>query len=348
LSRKPSNRIHKASAPARRTSKTINIFPQLFDALFGHFGEPLQEFGAVIPGLSLVSLWQAGGRMRTLAVNLALAASIAAAAWCLTLAMGDRAQWVALGIGLYAFFSWAQGLALRDRTTFEMILTNRTLVYSIVGFASISFVTNGIAFWSASFFQRAHGISAGRVGAFFLPATAIGGWLGVTVGGMLSDWLKHRTATARVDVALLTVVLSVPTYVLMLTVDNVHLGFVLFAAVVAVVSLWIGPAAALVNELVPPRMRATSSAFYLLSNTFIGFALGPFTVGKISDALSAGGYSRGDSLRYAMMASMLFWIVSIAFLWRARVLIQREAAPLTSHRRDAEAAEERQRKRSLL
>jgi MFS family permease len=284
----------------------------------------LTEFAAVVPPLTLLGLQRAGAGWRELRNNLAFAAVTGAGAWALSATVGQKAQWIALALGLYAFFSWAQRLALRDPETFRCILGNRTLVYSSVGFASISFVTNGIAFWSAPFFQRAHQLTPGQIGIVFLPATVIGGWVGVTTGGLLSDRLKKRTATARVDIGLLTVLLSIPTFLLMLTVRDHTVAFVLYGLVVAVVSLWLGPAAANANELVPAHMRATSSAFYLLGNTFIGFALGPFTVGRLSDALGSSGYSRADALRYALILSMLFWTVSIAFLWRARVRIVRQ------------------------
>ena len=77
-------------------------------------------------------------------------------------------------------------------------------------------------------------------------------------------------------------------------------------------------------------MRSTASAIYLLLNTMIGFALGPFAVGKLSDMLAASGQSPGDSLRYAMMLSMLFWVISVAFLWRARAHLPQAEAALQS------------------
>jgi hypothetical protein len=40
-----------------------------------------------------------------------------------------------------------------------------------------------------------------------------------------------------------------------------------------------------VQDLVLPRMRASASAAYLLVVTFVGLALGPYTVGRISLAL---------------------------------------------------------------
>jgi MFS family permease len=280
--------------------------------------EPFREFGAVLPPFTFLSLWRDGGGARGIAINLGGAALLALVAGGMSAWVGEPAQWIALAIGLYAAFSWAQGLVFRDRATFDMILGNRAFMYAGVGFASLSFVTNGIAFWTAPFFLRAHEVSPTRVGAFLGLGVAIGGWIGVTVGGLVSDWLKRRSPAGRVDLGIATVALGVPSLFFMLTASDLYVAFALFLVVVAVVSFWIGPGAATVNELVLPSMRSTASAFYLLLNTFIGFALGPFAVGKISDGLAAAGQSSADSLRHGIMLSMLFWIVSLAFLWRAR------------------------------
>ena len=62
-------------------------------------------------------------------------------------------------------------------------------------------------------------------------------------------------------------------------------------------SLWIGPGASTVQDLVLPRMRGSASAAYLLVVTFIGLALGPYTVGRLSVAL-------GD-LRTALLCALI-------------------------------------------
>ena len=36
-------------------------------------------------------------------------------------------------------------------------------------------------------------------------------------------------------------------------------------------------------DIVMPRMRAIAGAFYILMNTFIGLALGPYFMGQFSD-----------------------------------------------------------------
>jgi hypothetical protein len=61
--------------------------------------------------------------------------------------------------------------------------------------------------------------------------------------------------------------------------------------------MWIVPAASTINDLVMPRMRAIASAFYLLMVTFTGLALGPYTIGFLSDSFVANGSSSAKAVR---------------------------------------------------
>jgi MFS family permease len=63
--------------------------------------------------------------------------------------------------------------------------------------------------------------------------------------------------------------------------------------------MWIGAGASTVQDLVLPRMRATASAFYLLIVTFVGLALGPYTVGLLSDRLG----DLPSAMRWALCAN---------------------------------------------
>jgi MFS family permease len=280
--------------------------------------EPLREFASVVPGFTLLSLWQAGAGPTGLAWNLAGAATLTLGAWGMSTAFGNPAQWYSLAVGLYAAFSWAQGIRVRERRTFDGILGNRTFMTAILGFGTMSFVTNGMAFWTAPFLLRSFDASRTEVGAMMGIATAIGGWVGVATGGVLSDRLKVKRPSGRVDVALLSIVLSVPLYYLMVRATTLMGAVIGFCVLVAAASLWLGPGAASANELVPPAMRSTASAIYLLTHTFIGFALGPFTIGKISDALAASGQVPGVALGNAMFLSSFFWIVSATMLLLVR------------------------------
>jgi len=279
------------------------------------FGEFARELAAVLPPLTVVSLWRAGAGVRGVLRNLGGALVTAAVAAGLVALTGNVAQWVALGIGVYAALSWAQGLALRDPPAFALIFRTPALLLSATGYACIAFVTYALAFWTPPFFIRVHKVSASEVGVWIGLASAAGGWLGVTLGGVLSDALRRRSERARLWMGVATVSLSAPLALGMLHAPTARLAYLCNFLFTIVSPLWVGPGATTVNELVLPRMRAVASAFYLLVVTFIGLALGPYLVGRVSDVFATDGADPGGALRAAMhLALVPFALAGLMFL----------------------------------
>jgi len=302
---------------------------------------PFREFGrelfAVLPPFTLIVLARVGGA-RAVRTNLAVAAGIALAAYGLIALTGSTAQWCALGVGCYGACAWAQGLERRDPVAFSLIFRNRSLLLLGVGMASIAFVTYGAGFWGPSFFIRVHGVPAGEVGTVVGLSGAVGGWLGVSLGGALSDRWKARAANGRLWVGLLAAVLSLPIGLWMLHTDSLHLAYALNFVFALVSPLWLGAGATAVNELVLPRLRALASAFYILLITFIGLALGPYTMGKLSDVFAQGGADPGVALRDAMSIGFgMFVLGAIALLLAGRFLPAEEASRLARARAAGEA-----------
>jgi MFS family permease len=94
----------------------------------------------------------------------------------------------------------------------------------------------------------------------------------------------------------------------------------------------------MINDLVLPRMRATASAFYLLMITFVGLALGPFAIGKLSDHLAASGATPGDALRYAQLSALaILAIPTVVILIATRYLVRDRASVLERARAAGEA-----------
>lgn len=299
--------------PVRGLSEGITT-AQTHPHPFREFG---REFLAVVPPMTLLSLYRAGAGARGLAINIAFASCFAVGAYGMILWLGNPEQWIALAIGVYAFVSWVQSLAIRDHPTYVMIFRSRALVYGIVGFSCIGFVGYGLAFWMPTFFLRVHGVSAAETGTVLGLSSAIGGWIGVTGGGVISDRLKRKTPLGRILMGVITLGLATPAVIAMLITTNIYAAYALNFLVNITGALWIGPVVALANELVLPRMRATSSAFYILTVTFLGLALGPYTIGKISDAFVNGGYGDGPALKYALLIALSTYLVSLLFLFLA-------------------------------
>ena len=78
--------------------------------------------------------------------------------------------------------------------------------------------------------------------------------------------------------------------------------------------MWVGIAPALVTDLVMPRMRAIAGAFYILMVSMLGLALGPYSVGLLSDTLIGQGYSDAIALKTALAASLGVLIISATML----------------------------------
>jgi MFS family permease len=262
-------------------------------------------------------------------INLAGLVFIAGLCWSLYQLTGSTAQWAALAVGMYAAFSWAQNLAHSDPATFSMIFKSRAIMFSVIGFPCIAFVGYGIGFWGAPYFQRVHGISASETGIVLGLSTALGGWMGVTMGGVITDKLREKYARSKLYVGMATVVLCWPVAVGMLLTDDIIVAYVLFFFFSITSAMWIGPAASTINDLVLPRMRATGSAFYILMVTFIGLALGPYTIGYLSDSFASSGQDSSDALRQAMIyGTSVFSLAFVTLFLSSRYVAEEESSKL--------------------
>jgi hypothetical protein len=126
-------------------------------------------------------------------------------------------------------------------------------------------------------------------------------------------------------VGLVNALAPLPIAEWMLWTDSDGLVYVLAFPLSLATSLWIGPGASTVQDLVLPRMRAVASAAYLLVVTFVGLALGPYTIGRLSVAL-------GD-LRLAMACALVANLCAAVCLWRAMQRIEHDQGSLIARAR---------------
>ena len=161
---------------------------------------------------------------------------------------------------------------------------------------------------------RVHGVSLTEAGLVLGIGAALGGWIGITLGGWLSDRLRSVTVNARLYVGLAVPVLSTPFVLWFLNAENVWIVYFCSFMFSIFSPMWIGAAASTVNDLVMPRMRAQASAYYILMNTFIGLALGPYLIGQLSDQYIASGMAGGDALRLAMTWATGMLLIAMVFM----------------------------------
>ena len=296
------------------------------------------EMMAMLPLFNLPGLRRSGA---SLTRNATAAALITAGAALLMYATGSYAQWTALGIGVYVVFSWAQSLAGRDPITFGMIFRSRAMLYTMIAFPSISFVTYGVGFWTAPLLLRVHDTTPAEVGMYIGLGSALGGLLGVTLGGAFSDWCKERHPAGRLIIGYVAVLGTAPLVLWMIYTESLMLAFVLNFAHHLFSASWPGIPPSTAADLVLPRMRAVAGAYYILVNTFIGLALGPYMMGQISDGFAATGMDPASALRSAIAVSMLIFALTLVFLTLAwRHLPRDEASRISRARALGETIEE--------
>lgn len=274
------------------------------------------EMMSVLPLFNIPGLKRDGA---SLGRNAAAAVIIAAVSTGLVYLTDNIPQWVAIGIGIYVVFSWAQSLAARDPATFAMIFRSKAMIYTMIAFPTISFVTYGVGFWTAPLLLRLHDTSATEVGTYIGLGSAIGGWLGVTLGGALGDYLKRRHPAGRLVIGYLAVFGTVPLVLIMIYTENLMLAFAMNLAHHLFSAAWPGIPPSTAADLVLPRMRAVSGAFYILINTFIGLALGPYFMGQLSDGYISGGMDEAAALQTAIATAMGIFALTLIFLtlaWR--------------------------------
>ena len=119
---------------------------------------------------------------------------------------------------------------------------------------------------------------------------------------------------------------TVPTVLLLLYTDSLVVAFWANFLYHVPSACFAGIPPSTASDLVVPRMRAVVGAFYILLSTFIGLALGPYTVGKFSDLFVAGGMADGDALRLAMAGSMVMFVVTVYCLVQAQRHLPRDEA----------------------
>jgi MFS family permease len=240
----------------------------------------LDELVAVIPPLTVIGAARRG--TRALGVNLLAAALIAAGAWALIAATGTALQWVAVGLGAYAVFSWASGLRTRDPATFRLIWGTPAFLCTILGYGLVAFQSYAVSFWAAPYAEVLFQISKSEAGFWVGGPGALAGFLGVIAGGRLADYARQRHPSGRILVIGGPPLIAIPFFIAAFTISDPTLFFALHFLTAFFTSAALGGAAATTQDLVLPRMRGVATATFFLATTLVGLSLGPYMAGYVS------------------------------------------------------------------
>ena len=252
------------------------------------------------------------------AINLAMAAAMIALAVVMIKLTGNVPQWSAMAFGYYAVFSWAATLRRHDPATYSLIWGTPAFICTALGYGLVSLGAYALAFWSAPYAETVLKLPKEELAFVLGGSGALGGFLGVILGGRMSDWLRSRNPSGRILVVMFGIIAPVIPIWLGFTTQNATLFYAMnfLAGLFAATAL--GAAAATTQDLVLPRMRGTATASFFLATTLVGLAIGPYMVGQISEM--------SGSMRIGVLSLIGVAPISLALLIYAyRVLPEAEA-----------------------
>lgn len=278
------------------------------------FREFLDELMTIIPPFTFVSAARYG--VRSLVSNVIVGLAIAGASTALIVGTGTVPQWIAVGIGAYAVYSWASTLRHRDPPTFKLIWGTPAYLYTTFGYGLISFQSYAVSFWAAPYAERVLGVSKSEAGLWVGAPGALAGFIGVIAGGRLADHLRKTNPAGRILVVLIAPLFSIIPFFIAFTTSEPTILYIghFFAAIFTSAAL--GGTAATTQDLVLPRMRGVSTATFFVSTTLVGLSLGPYMAGQVSSV--TGNLSTGIlSVAAAAPISALLLILAYRALPKA-------------------------------
>jgi MFS family permease len=251
--------------------------PRPFKAFF-------EELVNVIPPLTLIGAARRGSG--ALAGNVVVAVAIASIAYAMIIITGNSftswLQWCAVGVGVYAVWSWGTSLRKSDPAAFKLIWGTPSFLTTTIGYGLIAFSAYAVSFWAAPYAETVFGVSKSEVAIWVGAPGALAGFLGVIIGGRISDMLRKSNPGGRLLVALFGAIAPIGPFLLMFTTSDATTFYIAHFVSGVVASSALGACAATTQDLVLPRMRGIATATFFIGTTLIGLALGPYMAGYIS------------------------------------------------------------------
>jgi predicted MFS family arabinose efflux permease len=170
--------------------------------------------------------------------------------------------------------------------SFKHLWSLKSFRYFSLATGAGTFVTYGLNDWMVPFMERTHHLSRTEIGVTFGIVAGIFGAIGTIGGGMLADKLGKKDRRWFLWVPMWGKFLGAPIFLAGLFMPSPYLSLACYGAGLVLAAAYLGPSLAVTHSLVPPGMRAMSSAVLFVFLNILGIGLGPMFVGMWSDMIN--------------------------------------------------------------
>jgi len=199
--------------------------------------------------------------------------------------------------------------SLRDtpeRATVLGLVRNPAFWTATLGMAAMTFSLGGLQVWMPTFLSRVRGYSLDSANKIFGAIIAFDGIIASLAGGWLGDRLLKRKKSAYYLVSAVSLAMGVPAMMMALfTSGSAMLPALLVAAFLVLLNT--APLNAAIINSVGAHIRATAIAVNLFVIHFLGDALSPWVIGKISDRSSLQSGFISAVVAIALSSAILFY-----------------------------------------
>ncbi len=206
------------------------------------------------------------------------------------------------------------------KEVFKYLWARRSFRLISLGAGLHAFVGYGVGYWIPAMFSRSHGYGTSDMGIalFYLGFASIAGTF---LGGYLGDRMAGRDVRWYVWLPGLATMISVPFSAYVYLSDFPFAALWVLAIPYFFGAYYLAPTFSLAQGMVGLRMRALASSIILFVANIIGLGLGPQFTGIASDVLFVTTDLGQDSLRWALVLSLIFNVISaLLYLGAGRTL----------------------------
>ncbi|MCW9707644.1 spinster family MFS transporter [Fodinibius salsisoli] len=196
------------------------------------------------------------------------------------------------------------------REVLSYILQKKTVRYHFLGFSFLAFTGYTILGFIGIVLKDIHNAaSLTPQYGWFMMATG----LSVIASGKAADWLAGRwEASRRFVMGMVAGLACLPLYYAGLFAESGTTALILIGLANIISSSYNGVAAALLQYLVKPNMRALAGGLYLFVISIVGFGIGPPLTGWLMDTVFTAQYGPAKALMLVfsccgVLGSLCFW-----------------------------------------
>ena len=210
-------------------------------------------------------------------------------------------------------------------TLVQAFKSSPALLMTVLGGVAFHFVL-GAATFEQLWFVQERGFDRSEIAELSGWLAFAGGIAGNLFGGIGGDWFLRKTGMGRPMFLFWIMLILTPISLYYRVIDPTSLFF-LFGIFIGYFQLgcFYGPTFATVQELVPPQIRGTLVAFYILSLNFFGLGLGVTGGGIVVDWMIAEAISEPYTMTLLAFTALSLLAVPLFYFAGRRFERDREA-----------------------